>query len=78
VKERSIVEEVEEGRLIESLGGAPYTEFTICRREKWGSAVKIGRGPATVIGSRAVSQATLSSRIGCAPFAREEASGNGP
>ena len=40
--------------------------------------MKIGRGPATVIGLKAVSQATLSSRIGCAPFAREEASGNGP
>jgi hypothetical protein len=66
------------GRLIDTPLGAPYTEFTICRLEKWGSAVKIGRGPATVIGSSAVSQATLLSRIGCLSFAREDSSGNGP
>jgi hypothetical protein len=66
------------GRLIDTPLGAPYTEFTICRLEKWGSAVKIGRGPATVIGNSAVSQATLLSRIGCLSFAREDPSGNGP
>ena len=37
-------------RFIDTLRHAPYTESTICRRRKCGSAVQIGRGPATVIG----------------------------
>jgi hypothetical protein len=40
---------------------------------KWGSAVQIGRGPATVIGRNAVSQATLPSYDGRVSFARENA-----
>ena len=41
-----------------------------------GKAVRIGRGPATVIGRNAVSQATLPRRIGTAFFARKNAAGS--
>jgi hypothetical protein len=41
-----------------------------------GKAVRIGRGPATVIGPNAVSQATLPRRIGTAFFARRNAAGS--
>src|SRR5208282_470745 len=57
---------------------APYTEFTTCRLGKWGSAVQIGRGPATVIGRYAVSQATLPSSRGCVFFARENTGAPAP
>jgi hypothetical protein len=46
--------------------------------EEWGSAVQIGRGPATVIGRDAFSQATLPSQDGCVPFARENAARRQP
>lgn len=58
-------------RLIDTFAQPPYTESTICKLGKWGSAVKTGRGPATVIGKVAVSQATLLSCSGRVSFARE-------
>jgi hypothetical protein len=37
-------------QFIDTLVRPPYTEFTISKLGKWGSAVQNGRGPATVIG----------------------------
>lgn len=66
----------------------PLTRFSVDRTlnrhldklGKWGSAVQFGRGPATVIGSNAVSQVTLPSpsHDGCVSFARENAAAIGP
>ena len=64
---------------IDTLPHAPYTESTICRRRKCGSAVQIGRGPATVIGKTvAVSQAALRSCSGRSFFARKSQSDHAP
>ena len=48
--------------------------WTSSRQGKWGSAVQFGRGPATVFGFIAESQATLPRRRGWAYFARGYAS----
>ena len=48
--------------------------WTSSRQGKWGSAVQFGRGPATVFGFNAESQATLPRRRGWAYFARGYAS----
>src|SRR5208337_5665023 len=53
-------------------------KVTFSRQGKWGSAVQFGRGPATVIGCNAESQATLPRRRGWAYFAREYASSTRP
>jgi len=52
--------------------------WTSSRQGKWGSAVQIGRGPATVFGFIAESQATLPRRRGWAYFARGYASSTTP
>src|ERR1700722_8719557 len=52
--------------------------WTFSRQGKWGSAVQFARGPATVFGFIAESQATLPRRRGCAYFARGYASSTTP
>src|ERR1700688_1973422 len=51
---------------------------TSSRQGKWGSAVQFGRGPATVFGFIAESQATLPRRRGLAYVARGYASSTTP